>query len=426
MNSQPISDCSYFLNTFHSDPRHIYQPYGASYEPVYSEEQETKEAQEYTFLPKHTAFFDNYATPLDVTRQSTDFTDVSEDTPYFQKGVSPTSFTHVKSSIQEQGVNFASVSPKLSDGSSNKKFVAILGSHTGFAFNTFQSKDLKVSQNESLENFELNRKTSFSNYITEKNFARQYDKDFDEEKSQSEETSVNEQLQSLVESQVWSEEKDNALLKLGAQHKCDWKKVAKKFNNKKITPHFLKTRYKELVCAPLQRRVKFTHREDLMIAKYFEKYGSNWAQMAAHFNDRTGIMLKNRYYSFIRKRDLLGGLLKEVREIEDDNREVDEIEDQELQSFNKNNEELEEMGLEAISYSNKQEDSIFNDEISFCNQSQAGFIPSVDSEKREDDESYNDQNTKEIRKLKARVMSLQSLYLKAKMELDKLQAQNQN
>jgi len=144
---------------------------------------------------------------------------------------------------------------------------------------------------------------------------------------------LNAQLKSLLQSQIWSEEKDQLLLKLGTQYKCDWKKIAKRFNHKKITPHFLKTRYKELTCAPLQRRIKFSHKEDLMIAKYFEKYGSNWAQMAAHFNDRTAIMLKNRYYSFIRKRELLESMINEVKDIEKDNIEVDNLKDQESETY---------------------------------------------------------------------------------------------
>ena len=71
-------------------------------------------------------------------------------------------------------------------------------------------------------------------------------------------------------------------------------------------------RYKELVTDSSVKRVRFTHEEDLLIAKYFNKYGNDWSKIAIHFNNRTPTMLKNRYYSHIRKRNLLDELLSEA------------------------------------------------------------------------------------------------------------------
>jgi len=117
----------------------------------------------------------------------------------------------------------------------------------------------------------------------------------------------------VIEGKIWTEENDQLLLRLAVQYKCDWKKVSRKFKkrNKKVTPNFLKIRYKELIAAPVHRRTKFSHVEDLMLAKYFNQYGPNWNQIASHFKKRTGIMLKNRYYSYIKKKNLLPALLEE-------------------------------------------------------------------------------------------------------------------
>jgi len=114
----------------------------------------------------------------------------------------------------------------------------------------------------------------------------------------------------------WTDKKDKILKNLATKCKYDWKKIAKKFNESEkttMTPLELKQRYKELSRVSIPLRVKFSHEEDLMIAKFFDLYGCDWAQVATHFTDRTAIMLKNRYYSHIRKRNLLDSMLAEVR-----------------------------------------------------------------------------------------------------------------
>jgi len=115
----------------------------------------------------------------------------------------------------------------------------------------------------------------------------------------------------------WTEKRDKVLKNLASKCKYDWKKIAKKFNtNEKtdFTPLQLKQKYKDLTKVSIPLRVKFSHQEDLMIAKYFEIYGCDWAQISTFFTDRTAMMLKNRYYSHIRKRNLLSSMLDEVKE----------------------------------------------------------------------------------------------------------------
>ena len=87
----------------------------------------------------------------------------------------------------------------------------------------------------------------------------------------------------------WCERKDKILKTLASKCKYDWKKIAKKFNageQTNLTPLALKQKYKELSRVSIPLRVKFTHQEDLLIAKYFETYGCDWTAIASHFVDR--------------------------------------------------------------------------------------------------------------------------------------------
>jgi hypothetical protein len=122
----------------------------------------------------------------------------------------------------------------------------------------------------------------------------------------------------FVGNKGWCEEHEKLLRKLAVQYKFDWKKIAKKFNNKKYTPHFLKMRYKGYDEGPVPKRIKFSHEEDVLIAKYFDEYGVDWEKMVSHFPNRTAVMLKNRYYSHIRKHNMLESLLEESGQTEGD------------------------------------------------------------------------------------------------------------
>lgn len=118
-----------------------------------------------------------------------------------------------------------------------------------------------------------------------------------------------EEEREMLRSKGWRATDDQTLLSLASKYKCDWKKISKKFDNKKFTPYFLKIRYKELIDAPVQKKHKFTEAEDLQLARLYKTIGSDWNELAKHFKNRTGVMLKNRYYSYIRKRGLLDELV---------------------------------------------------------------------------------------------------------------------
>lgn len=107
---------------------------------------------------------------------------------------------------------------------------------------------------------------------------------------------------------------EGLLLTLASKYKHDWKKVSKKIfklNKKKIGPNLLRIRYKELAPDLTQKRVRFTHEEDLKIIKYYTQHGYDWEKIAENFESRTAIMVKNRFYH-IKKKNILDKLLLEV------------------------------------------------------------------------------------------------------------------
>jgi len=115
---------------------------------------------------------------------------------------------------------------------------------------------------------------------------------------------------------TWTEKDDKELRRLADQYKNDWKKIAKRIitnQRKKVTPNFLKNRYKEIAGDQIKKGVKFSHEEDLKIAKLYESYGTDWTAISAAFVDRTPVMIKNRYYSHIRRKGLLDSLKFEAR-----------------------------------------------------------------------------------------------------------------
>jgi len=122
---------------------------------------------------------------------------------------------------------------------------------------------------------------------------------------------------------------EGLLLGLAAKYKNDWKKISKRMfrlHNKKFGLNFLRLRYKELTDGRVKKRVRFTHREDLMIAKYSSLYGHDWTKIAFYFSNRTPIMLKNRYYH-MRKKGIFDKLVKEVECLENENVDVAKFEE---------------------------------------------------------------------------------------------------
>mgnify|MGYP002625635696 CR=1 FL=1 len=112
---------------------------------------------------------------------------------------------------------------------------------------------------------------------------------------------------------AWGKEEDIKLLSLYDKYGKNWAAISKEMphrTGKQIRDRFLNnldTKYE---------RGKFTKEEDKMILKYYKLFGNSWAKIAKKIKTRTGDMIKNRFYSSLKKevlnnKDLL--LLKRKR-----------------------------------------------------------------------------------------------------------------
>jgi len=121
---------------------------------------------------------------------------------------------------------------------------------------------------------------------------------------------------SKTEKIVWLEAEDKMLKELVVKYKFDWKRIAKRMyslTNKKYTVNFLKKKYRESTKFDnIKKRVKFSHEEDLQLVKSYQIYGLNWEKIASSLERRTPMMVKNRFYSYIKKKGALTGLLQEL------------------------------------------------------------------------------------------------------------------
>ena len=97
---------------------------------------------------------------------------------------------------------------------------------------------------------------------------------------------------------AWKKEEDTKLLSLYERYGKDWAAISKEMpqrTGKQIRDRFingLDERYK---------RGKFSEEEDKMILKYHKIYGNKWSKIAKKMKTRTGDMIKNRFYSSLKK-----------------------------------------------------------------------------------------------------------------------------
>lgn len=351
-----------------------------------------------TFLPNGQTFYDTFDyESLQVTREDTEMTEVS-DVVVMRTG----SFTTTMyQTIPEPNPYLSTFSPEKAQSNSEIQYSQSPGSNLS-ASSPFERKLSLEEPQGSMTGEEENDETELD------------------------------QIRAPYALKVWSEEKDKMLLKFGTQFKGEWKKIAKKFGHKFITPCFVKNRYKELTFAPIQKRFKFHPAEDLMIAKYFEVYGSNWSQMSTHFKNRTPVMLKNRYYSFIKKKGLMDFLIQKVKQLEKNDRRVDDIVDKESQkTFGLVSEALIEStcahtssSLEHL-YCTEEKHRMFGCEKDY-NHGVASIdlaeSPSPVYSEQEQITAQPETENKEMLALREQVQLFQSLYYKTKAELDDLKS----
>lgn len=97
---------------------------------------------------------------------------------------------------------------------------------------------------------------------------------------------------------AWTEEEDIVLLELLKRFGKNWSLLSKYMpsrSGKQIRDRFLNT------LDPNISKEKFTIEEDNLILDLYAKFGSQWSKIAKELPWRTGDMIKNRFYSSLRK-----------------------------------------------------------------------------------------------------------------------------
>ena len=98
---------------------------------------------------------------------------------------------------------------------------------------------------------------------------------------------------------AWNKEEDTKLLSLYEKYGKNWAAISKEMpyrTGKQIRDRFLNSldiRFK---------KGKFSKEEDKIILKYHKIYGNKWSKIAKKMKARTGDMVKNRFYSSLKKK----------------------------------------------------------------------------------------------------------------------------
>lgn len=98
----------------------------------------------------------------------------------------------------------------------------------------------------------------------------------------------------------WNHKDDISLVELIEIYGNDWEKIAQRLNKPIET---IQERYNNKL-NPKLKRSKFTSEEDEKVIKLHEKFGNNWSEIAKYLPDRNALMIKNRFYSVLRKKIL--------------------------------------------------------------------------------------------------------------------------
>jgi hypothetical protein len=97
----------------------------------------------------------------------------------------------------------------------------------------------------------------------------------------------------------WTEEEDQRLLSLYDTYGRDWKMISIHMlsrSSKQIRDRFINS------LDPKLNKTKFTSKEDDIIIKAYKRLGSKWTRIAELLNCRNGDLVKNRFYSYLKKK----------------------------------------------------------------------------------------------------------------------------
>lgn len=97
----------------------------------------------------------------------------------------------------------------------------------------------------------------------------------------------------------WSRNDDILLMELIDTYGQNWANIVHYMPGRSV--HEVQERFTKKL-DPNLKRCKFDKEEDELIIKFYEKYGNKWNEIAKYFKHRNASMIKNRYYSFIKKK----------------------------------------------------------------------------------------------------------------------------
>ena len=227
----------------------------------------------------------------------------------------------------------------------------------------------------------------------------------------------------------WDKEEDNKLLFLFEKYGKNWAAISKEMphrTGKQIRDRFLNSLDSKF------ERGKFTEEEDQTIIKYYKIYGNSWTKIAKKLNKRTGDMVKNRFYSSLKKTIFNNqNLLKRKRNTSQKNKDKNEKENNNIETNKKMNliEKIDNFILEIESVKNKEPNKIStelesikksqeNEEINYQN------IKIINISNRTNNNSY-DSNNYSIDKEKSIDILIQNNSFNFSIDLDQNLKQKQ-
>lgn len=106
-------------------------------------------------------------------------------------------------------------------------------------------------------------------------------------------------IQPFKNRQAWTKEEDKTLVELVQKNGCNWSLISSFIEGR--TGKQVRERYLNKLDPKINRN-RFTAEEDLKILKLYRQIGARWREISKSFEGRPENMIKNRFYSFIKKK----------------------------------------------------------------------------------------------------------------------------
>ena len=111
-------------------------------------------------------------------------------------------------------------------------------------------------------------------------------------------------IESKSKMRSFTRQDDLKIIELLEIYGKNWDLIEKNFTD--FTSEMLEERYYNKL-DPKLKRTKFTEEEDEKIITLYLKYGNKWKEISCYFPDRNANMIKNRFYSFLKKKNNING-----------------------------------------------------------------------------------------------------------------------